>query len=102
MRSADFFALPAGPHPRRDLSLMPRGRPRGMAAGRSCKYRSVEARQLILNLRAIRFQPRRKDERFAEVRWILVDGESRSFVAISKSTPPGSLKYTDLNQKRSR
>jgi hypothetical protein len=36
------------------------------------------------------------------VRWILVDGESRSFVAISKSTPPGSLKYTDLNQKRSR
>jgi hypothetical protein len=29
----NFFALAPGPHPRRELSLMPRGGPRGMAAG---------------------------------------------------------------------
>src|SRR2546422_4891119 len=34
-----FFPLAAGPPPRRELTLMPRGRPLGIAAGASFSYR---------------------------------------------------------------
>jgi hypothetical protein len=37
-RGPDFFALALGPHPQRELSLMPRGGPRGMAAGAAVRF----------------------------------------------------------------
>ena len=68
--------------------------------GRYAEWAAPRDRKRLLD-RAARLEPGREHEGLAEVRAASSTAKPGPSVASSNSTPPGSLKYTDLNQKRS-
>src|SRR5262245_39199669 len=94
MKSANFFPLAPGPRPWRELPLTPRlgspvlgtarhpsaaaalGGPVWPRALNGDRHRDL--RQMILDLRAVGLEPRRQDQRFAEMSRVLVGREPGS------------------------